>query len=187
MLFVWLFKIDFAIGSYNDSNVTSGMRANCEVFVELNGPLAFLNGIKFFVSKNGVVLSPGLNGVIEPKYFKRVIDKDNKILFSQQYEKAIYPFIYESKFAKLQVIDIATNQIETEVIDEDNELRLLNTFSSLYINKSLKRAYNTIFTIDKKNQSIIEKKIRYYKEKLNHIGLYSEFIVLEKEQSITTK
>lgn len=35
---------------------------------------ALLDGIEFVESANGVVLSSGVDGVIHPKYFARVID-----------------------------------------------------------------------------------------------------------------
>ena len=38
------------------------------------------DSIVFYVSENGVVLSEGINGIIDPKYFKKVIDsKGDKI------------------------------------------------------------------------------------------------------------
>ncbi|XP_022447369.2 tRNA 2'-phosphotransferase 1 isoform X3 [Delphinapterus leucas] len=54
--------------------VYSGMRPNCEVAVFINGPLALADGIPFFRSANGVILTPGnADGVLPPKYFKEAL------------------------------------------------------------------------------------------------------------------
>ncbi|XP_047375267.1 tRNA 2'-phosphotransferase 1 isoform X3 [Sciurus carolinensis] len=51
-----------------------GMRPNCEVAVFINGPLALADGISFFRSANGVILTPGNNdGFLPPKYFKEAL------------------------------------------------------------------------------------------------------------------
>jgi 2'-phosphotransferase len=76
--------IHFAIGYPKDENVKSGMRGDCDVFVEVNLPMCYYNGIKFFISKNNVILSPGENGVIAPKYFKIVHNKNGEVLMSQK-------------------------------------------------------------------------------------------------------
>jgi 2'-phosphotransferase len=67
--------IHFAIGYPNDKCVISGMRRTCEVFIELDMQRAMNDGIKFLISENKVILSSGINGVILPKYFKRVVNK----------------------------------------------------------------------------------------------------------------
>ncbi|TEA11636.1 hypothetical protein DBR06_SOUSAS6910099 [Sousa chinensis] len=54
--------------------VYSGMRPNCEVAVFINGPLALADGIPFFRSANGVILTPGnADGILPPKYFKEAL------------------------------------------------------------------------------------------------------------------
>ena len=82
--------IHFAIGYPKDENVKSGMRNDCDIFVEVNLPMCHFNGIKFFISKNNVILSPGENGVILPKYFKIAHNKNGEVLHSQKYN--IYNF-----------------------------------------------------------------------------------------------
>ena len=48
-------------------------RIRSELFVEIDANKAAGDGIKFFKSDNGVILSPGNeNGIILPKYFKGV-------------------------------------------------------------------------------------------------------------------
>jgi 2'-phosphotransferase len=53
----------------------SGARSNTNVFIEIDMGLAMTDGIVFYLSSNGVILSDGVNGVIEPKYFKNIIYK----------------------------------------------------------------------------------------------------------------
>ncbi|XP_040604456.1 tRNA 2'-phosphotransferase 1 isoform X2 [Mesocricetus auratus] len=54
--------------------VPTGMRPNCEVVVFIDGPLALSDGIPFFRSANGVILTPGnAEGFLLPKYFKEAL------------------------------------------------------------------------------------------------------------------
>ena len=62
----WLIEIDFAVGYPGENGVISGMRTSCAVFIELDVEKALQDGIEMFMSKNGVVLSRGKNGVISP-------------------------------------------------------------------------------------------------------------------------
>ena len=79
--------IHFSIG-YNDENhVKSGMRLNCEVFIEINPQYAFFNGFNFFISKNKVILCPGNeNGVLPMEYVKKARDNKGKSLYSCEYD-----------------------------------------------------------------------------------------------------
>lgn len=53
-----------------------GMRANSAVMIYLDVPKAMEGGITFFLSANGVVLSPGNDeGIIPPEYFGNVVIK----------------------------------------------------------------------------------------------------------------
>lgn len=52
------------------------MQANSSVMIYLDIPKAMEGGITFFLSANGVVLSPGNDkGIIPPKYFGNVVIK----------------------------------------------------------------------------------------------------------------
>lgn len=55
-----------------NANALSGMRRDAEVVIYLDIEGALRDGIAFYISSNGVILSPGLEsrGVIAPKYFK---------------------------------------------------------------------------------------------------------------------
>ncbi|GAM28679.1 hypothetical protein SAMD00019534_118550, partial [Acytostelium subglobosum LB1] len=69
--------IHFATGDHGD--VVSGMRSNCELVIIIDLQLALDDGIPFYLSKNGVVLCPGIKtvngeGYLPPKYFKSITD-----------------------------------------------------------------------------------------------------------------
>ena len=72
--------VHFASGLLSDPNVKSGMRKNCDVYIYINAKKAMLDGIQFFRSANGVILSSGKNGIIEVKYFQKVVDKNGDFL-----------------------------------------------------------------------------------------------------------
>lgn len=73
--------VHFAIGLPDDPNVKSGMRKSSQVFIYIDTHKAMQDGMRFYRSKNGVILSDGINGIIEPKYFEKVIDKQgNRLL-----------------------------------------------------------------------------------------------------------
>ncbi len=66
--------IHFASG-YPSDQVISGARKSANVFVELDMKKAMDDGIIFYRSSNGVILSEGKDGVIEPKYFANIVYK----------------------------------------------------------------------------------------------------------------
>ncbi|XP_012318535.1 tRNA 2'-phosphotransferase 1 [Aotus nancymaae] len=66
--------IHLAPGLPGDPGVISGMRPHCEIAVFIDGPLALADGIPFFRSANGVILTPGnTDGLLLPKYFKEAL------------------------------------------------------------------------------------------------------------------
>lgn len=64
--------IHFTTGYPGDRDVVSGMRRSCEVFIEIDMRKAMSDGIEFFISSNGVVLTSGRDGVLDRKYFKKI-------------------------------------------------------------------------------------------------------------------
>ena len=51
----------------------SGKRYNCNVKIYIDMKLALEEGIKFYRSENGVILTPGnKEGILEPKYFSKI-------------------------------------------------------------------------------------------------------------------
>jgi 2'-phosphotransferase len=68
--------VHMAIGM-GKNGVISGMRASCQIVVEVNMVKAIYgqDKISFYVSSNEVILSEGLeNGSIPPTYFRSVLD-----------------------------------------------------------------------------------------------------------------
>uniref|UniRef100_A0A2K6SP67 2'-phosphotransferase n=1 Tax=Saimiri boliviensis boliviensis TaxID=39432 RepID=A0A2K6SP67_SAIBB len=66
--------IHLAPGLPGDPGVISGMRPHCEIAVFIDGPLALADGMPFFRSANGVILTPGnTDGLLLPKYFKEAL------------------------------------------------------------------------------------------------------------------
>ncbi|KWU46162.1 putative tRNA 2'-phosphotransferase [Rhodotorula sp. JG-1b] len=72
--------IHCAIGLAGESGVISGMRANCDLFIFLDVAQLLADGIAIFTSTNNVVLTAGIDGVVPPKYFAKVVKKDGQVL-----------------------------------------------------------------------------------------------------------
>lgn len=73
--------IHMARGEFGEAK--SGARWNSEVIITIDGNQAIRDGIKFYESDNGVILSPGdANGTIPSKYFLQAFDrKSQKVIF----------------------------------------------------------------------------------------------------------
>ncbi|XP_073207869.1 tRNA 2'-phosphotransferase 1 isoform X2 [Lepidochelys kempii] len=66
--------IHLAPGLPGDGHVLSGMRQDCDVAIVIDGPQALADGIQFYRSANGVILTPGdAEGLLPPQYFQRVL------------------------------------------------------------------------------------------------------------------
>ncbi|XP_061462853.1 tRNA 2'-phosphotransferase 1-like isoform X6 [Rhineura floridana] len=66
--------IHLAAGLSGDGAVLSGMRNNCEVAVVIDVTRALADGITFYSSANGVILTPGdANGLLLPCYFREAL------------------------------------------------------------------------------------------------------------------
>merc|ERR1711920_1084410 len=59
------------------SGVISGMRAKCQVLIWVDLVKANDAGIRFFQSANGVILTEGDAGVLQPTYFHSVVDRNS--------------------------------------------------------------------------------------------------------------
>ena len=135
--------IHFSIG-YNDENhVKSGMRLNCQVFIEINPQYALFNGFEFFISKNKVILCPGNEkGVLPVEYMKKVKDlkgnclysceydvivkykgkvfeiyKDNKILNKEEDPNKMVEYLIEKELMKEKIIVVVEEKNEKEYIN----------------------------------------------------------------------
>jgi 2'-phosphotransferase len=67
--------IHLATGYPSDSNVISGARNSANVFIIIDMEKALADGIEFYRSSNDVILTEGVDGVLESKYFKDIIFK----------------------------------------------------------------------------------------------------------------
>ncbi|KAL4705787.1 hypothetical protein ACJJTC_016381 [Scirpophaga incertulas] len=77
--------IHFAKGTLEDKNIISGLRKNIQIYVFINLQKALDDGVKFYESENGVILTSGKEGVLAPKYFEKVI-KINSGMFLYLYK-----------------------------------------------------------------------------------------------------
>lgn len=68
--------IHFAPGLPKEEGVISGMRGSCDIYIEIDLFNAMKDGIDFFISSNNVILTEGIDGVLPPKYFKKVTRKN---------------------------------------------------------------------------------------------------------------
>lgn len=67
--------IHMASGFPNDTHIISGARGSANVFIIIDMEKALADGIEFYRSANDVILTEGVNGILEPKYFKDIIYK----------------------------------------------------------------------------------------------------------------
>ncbi|XP_060904264.1 tRNA 2'-phosphotransferase 1 [Labrus mixtus] len=66
--------IHLAPGLPGEDGVISGMRRDCDLAVYIDVPKALADGIEFFWSENGVLLTAGnAEGKLLPKYFSRAV------------------------------------------------------------------------------------------------------------------
>lgn len=66
--------IHLAPGLPGEDGVVSGMRKDCDLAVFVDVPKALADGIEFFWSENGVLLTAGnTEGMLLPKYFSRAL------------------------------------------------------------------------------------------------------------------
>lgn len=66
--------IHCASGLLGEEGVVSGMRRSCRYAIYIDAAKAMADGIRFFKSDNGVILTSGIGGVLDPKYFSKVVD-----------------------------------------------------------------------------------------------------------------
>jgi hypothetical protein len=109
------------------SGVISGMRATCEVVIHVDVALALADGIEFFLSANGVVLTSGVDGVLAPKYFKKVEDRISGTVIalgSTEEVKEAEAQEAEQPFDKLVVLDFEATCLDGEQISPQEVIEL---------------------------------------------------------------
>ncbi|XP_058877364.1 tRNA 2'-phosphotransferase 1-like [Acipenser ruthenus] len=66
--------IHLAPGLPGDKSVISGMRGDCDLAIFIDMRAAMRDGLQFFRSDNGVILTPGDSlGLLHPRYFNRAL------------------------------------------------------------------------------------------------------------------
>ncbi|KAJ2417547.1 hypothetical protein GGF41_005381 [Coemansia sp. RSA 2531] len=72
--------IHFAKGLPSDEGIISGMRKTANAYIYIDIEQAVSDGIEFYESENGVILSTGLDdsGIIPAKYFERIEYKNSQ-------------------------------------------------------------------------------------------------------------
>ena len=68
------------MGISDNGKVVSSERDIADVFIEIDLLAALADGIPFYVASNEVVLTEGIDGVLPPRYFKRVTDRTGKLI-----------------------------------------------------------------------------------------------------------
>ncbi len=66
--------IHFSIGVPGSDKVVSGMRTDCQILIYLDIQKCLDDKIELYLSENNVVLTKGNDGVLDSKYFLKVID-----------------------------------------------------------------------------------------------------------------
>ncbi|EFJ20673.1 hypothetical protein SELMODRAFT_108368 [Selaginella moellendorffii] len=78
--------VHFAAGLPGAGEVVSGMRGNCDALVFVNAARAMADGMKFYVSKNGVVLTEGFEQCVPAKYFDKIVEWPSNVLLHDREE-----------------------------------------------------------------------------------------------------
>jgi len=79
--------IHFATGLPEDKQVISGMRRSATIYIYIDPEPCIEDGIEFFVSANGVILTGGVNGILGTRYFMKVTNSTGKSLMSHNTSK----------------------------------------------------------------------------------------------------
>lgn len=74
--------IHFATAIPADGTAISGMRKSSQVYIFVDGCKCADDGIVFYKSDNGVVLTAGIGGVLPVEYFKKVTDNTGRVLLA---------------------------------------------------------------------------------------------------------
>lgn len=72
--------IHFAAGLPGAGGVISGMRRTCTIHIYVDPIRCAEDGVEFFTSDNGVILSAGIDGTLPPKYFSHVTGTNGDVL-----------------------------------------------------------------------------------------------------------
>jgi 2'-phosphotransferase len=73
-----------ASGGHNAVVVVSGMRKSCQVYVYVDAMKCARDGIEFYRSDNGVLLTSGINGTLATEFFSHVATAAGEILMDRR-------------------------------------------------------------------------------------------------------
>ncbi|RKP24629.1 KptA family-domain-containing protein [Syncephalis pseudoplumigaleata] len=81
--------VHLAVGLPGEHGVISGMRTSAQIHIYIDAARAMADGIQFLRSANGVILTAGEGdtGILPPRYFSRVLDKDGRSLWPPSTER----------------------------------------------------------------------------------------------------
>lgn len=134
--------IHFASGMFGDSGVISGMRKNCDVFIYINTVKAMNDGIVFYKSSNGVILTSGKDNILSNIYFEKVTNTQGIEIYKPQISKQ------EQDEKKIKNLERKINEIKilkekrdngitlelNQIIKISQELELLKELKELNVN-----------------------------------------------------
>lgn len=134
--------IHFASGMFGDSGVISGMRKNCDVFIYINTVKAMNDGIVFYKSSNGVILTSGKDNILSNIYFEKVTNTQGIVIYKPQISKQ------EQDEKKIKNLERKINEIKilkekrdngitlelNQIIKISQELELLKELKELNVN-----------------------------------------------------
>jgi 2'-phosphotransferase len=63
------------------------MRSSCDVYIHIDLFEAIKDGINFYISSNNVILTEGIDGILPPKYFKKVVSKKGEDMLKKAMKK----------------------------------------------------------------------------------------------------
>ena len=169
--------IHFSIGYSNDSHVKSGMRKTCEIFIEINAVFAFFNEIPFYTSLNNVVLCPGVNGVLDVKYIKKVSDVNGNVLYEQKYDVVVY--------VEKEKISVYKEGVKVIGFCGDN-VDCLNNVGNYLVSKRMFKECGVVTVINDawENEFVGLVKELCEKNLLKYAALFVDYIVKKKEESV---
>lgn len=124
--------IHFATGYPGYNKVISGVRRTCEVFIEIDLKKAMADGVKFFVASNGVVLTSGVGGILDSKYFKKIL-KMSDISESEREKISKYLSFLLRHCAKKQNLQISVDGF----VEVDAILRLPQSSKFSKLNREM--------------------------------------------------
>jgi hypothetical protein len=150
------------------------MRTDCEVFIEVNVPMAYHNGVKFFISKNRVILSPGIEGAIAPNYLKMVTDKKGNVLHKQNYEVLIYLDFTANLILNYMIIDLS----ELKVLKSETATNI--SFDNFVENKIDENIFRRpfIIVISEAQKNDYEEYLKNNHHNIKYLGFFSDYITI---------